>query len=73
METYLGDEAVTPHPLRQGQATGHEHARPVHRMEAQDVLTNDVVGGPTMLPQIVLCRLHSLWQQAWTTALRPCR
>ena len=48
-EQYLGDEAMTPHLLRQRQPAGHQYARPVDCVEAQDVLANDVVCWPTML------------------------
>lgn len=60
---YLGDEAMTGDCEGQRQPTGHQHARPVHGMEAQDVLAYDVVGWPAMLLQVVCCRLHPLRQQ----------
>ncbi len=67
LQGYLGDEAMSPDSLREGQATGHEHARPVHCMEAQDVLAYDVVARPPMLLQVVCSWLHTFWQQTWTT------
>lgn len=60
---HLGDEAMTTDCEGQRQPTRHEHAWPVHGMEAQDVLAYDVVGRPAVLLQVVCCRLHTLRQQ----------
>ena len=61
---HLGDEAMAPHSFRQGQATGHEHAWPVHRMKAQNVFAYDVVGWPAMLLQVLCCGLQTIRKQA---------
>ena len=59
--SYLGDEAMTPNLLGKWQAARHEHARPVDRMEAQDVLANDVVCWPAVLLYVLHTGLHALW------------
>ena len=61
---HLGDEAMAPDLGRHRQAAGHEHGRPVDRMEAQDVLAYDVVGWPAVLLQVLFRRLCILRQQA---------
>ena len=67
LQYYLGDEAVSPDSLGEGQAAGHEHAWPVHCMEAQDVFAYDVVARPPILLEVVCRWVHTFRQQTWTT------
>ena len=60
---HLCDEAMAADCVGQGQLTGHQHSRPVHSMEAQNILAYDVSGGPPMLLQVVCCGLRSLRQK----------
>lgn len=60
-------EAMSEDLLGNGQPGGHEHARPVHRMEAQDVLAHNVnVGRPAAGLQLLGRWLQALWK-------KPCR
>ena len=57
-------EAVREHGARQGQAGREQHARPVHGVEAQDVLSHQVhVRGPVPRRQLRAVRRRALWQQ----------
>lgn len=65
LQAVLGEEAVAVDAARHRQARAHQHGGPVHGVEAQDVLADDVQrGGPAGGGQGLGAAARALRQQA---------